>query len=106
MTYHIYIIYSETLDKHYVGYSQHPLNRLDQHNSNSKDKYTGRSRDWELKAVFEVGSESCIAELFVLEASILVYDQLSICVANRNEKLTLRELFMRSYLNPLFEEPR
>ncbi len=63
MTYHIYIIYSETLDKYYVGYSQNPWNRLDQHNSNSKDKYTGRSQDWELKAVFEVGLESVAVRL-------------------------------------------
>jgi len=58
MTYHVYIIHSGLLDKFYIGYSQNPWTRLDQHNANSKDKYTGRSQDWVLRAVFEVGSES------------------------------------------------
>ncbi len=58
MTYFIYILYSDSIDKFYVGYSQNPLIRLQQHNSNSKEKYTGRATDWKLKAVFEVENES------------------------------------------------
>jgi len=45
MTYFIYIIYSSCIDRYYVGYSSNPWNRLNQHNSNSKDKYTGRTSD-------------------------------------------------------------
>ncbi|MFM7661890.1 MAG: GIY-YIG nuclease family protein, partial [Bacteroidota bacterium] len=40
MTYFIYIIYSSCIDRYYVGYSSNPWNRLNQHNSNAKDKYT------------------------------------------------------------------
>ncbi|MBM3453415.1 MAG: hypothetical protein FJX84_09800 [Bacteroidetes bacterium] len=37
MSYFIYIIYSSCIDRYYVGYSSNPWNRLNQHNSNSKD---------------------------------------------------------------------
>jgi putative endonuclease len=52
--YYIYFLYSEAADKYYVGHSQAPLKRLEQHLSNTGDKYTGSYVDWKLKAVFEV----------------------------------------------------
>ena len=58
MTYFIYIIYSVSIDKYYVGYSKDPWVRLLQHNSNTQDKYTGRTKDWKLEAVFEVENQS------------------------------------------------
>ena len=57
MSHYIYIIYSETVDKHYVGYSKDPWVRVIQHNANSKDKYTGRAKDWFLAAIFSVVDE-------------------------------------------------
>ena len=54
MSHFIYIIYSKTIDKHYVGYSKDPWVRVIQHNANSMDKYTGRAKDWILAAVFSV----------------------------------------------------
>jgi putative endonuclease len=58
MTYHIYILYSVFLDKYYVGYSSDPWLRVVQHNQNARDKFTGRSADWKLVAVFETPSKS------------------------------------------------
>ncbi|MEN9973524.1 MAG: hypothetical protein RIS20_1871 [Bacteroidota bacterium] len=55
---HIYIIYSNSIDKYYIGYSSNPWHRINQHNSNLKDKYTGRAQDWVIKSVFEVENES------------------------------------------------
>jgi putative endonuclease len=52
--YYIYFLYSQAADKYYVGHSQDPFKRLEQHLSNSGDKYTGSYVDWKLKAVFEV----------------------------------------------------
>jgi len=52
--FYIYILYSCIIDKYYVGHSQDPWIRLIQHNNNPSDKYTGQTKDWELKAVFEV----------------------------------------------------
>ena len=58
MTYHIYIIYSSSIDRYYIGYSSDPWRRLEQHNKNAADKYTGKAKDWQLKTVFQVsGSE-------------------------------------------------
>ena len=54
MKYYIYILYSAQSDKFYVGHSQDPWNRLIQHNSNSKEKYTGKNQDWQIAAVFYV----------------------------------------------------
>jgi hypothetical protein len=46
-----------------VGYSSNPLNRLNQHNSNFKDKYTGRASDWVLKSTFQVQNEAAAIQL-------------------------------------------
>lgn len=56
MTYYIYILYSNSIDRFYVGYSSNPWMRLEQHLSNSTDKYTGKAKDWILKTVFEVSN--------------------------------------------------
>jgi putative endonuclease len=52
--FYIYIIYSNTAEKFYVGHSENPWDRLVQHNENEGDKYTGKYQNWELKAVFQV----------------------------------------------------
>ena len=54
MPIYIYIIYSASADKYYVGFSADPWRRLTQHNENESDKYTGKYSNWELSAVFEV----------------------------------------------------
>ena len=54
--YYIYFLYSEAADKYYVGHSQDPWKRYEQHLSNSGHKYTGSYHDWRLMAVFEVSS--------------------------------------------------
>jgi putative endonuclease len=51
--YYIYILYSDSSDKYYVGHSSAPWNRLQQHLNNSGDKYTGSYKDWRIIAVFE-----------------------------------------------------
>jgi putative endonuclease len=54
--FYIYIIYSISANKFYVGYSQNPFNRLQQHIESKGDKYTGIAFDWKLKAIFKVSS--------------------------------------------------
>lgn len=68
MTYYIYILYSVSIDRYYVGYSSDPWIRLEQHLNNTKDKYTGQTKDWELKAIFKVSddeSEAIRIERFI-----------------------------------------
>lgn len=66
--FYIYILYSSTADKFYVGYSEDPWARLQQHRENSSDKFTGKYEEWALMAVFEVGtsrSEAMSVEKFI-----------------------------------------
>lgn len=53
--FYIYILYSESAKRHYIGHSEHPQERLLQHNSNDTDKYTGKFSDWKMMALFECG---------------------------------------------------
>ena len=53
--FYIYIIYSVSSDKYYIGYSNNPQRRLTEHNSKPFDSYTSRHRPWVLKAYFECG---------------------------------------------------
>lgn len=49
MTYfYVYIIYSHSLDKYYVGYSIDLDKRLTEHNSGIST-YTSKANDWKLK---------------------------------------------------------
>jgi putative endonuclease len=55
--FYIYIIYSETADNYYTGYSEDPWSSIIQHNDNKSDKYTGKYDNWKLAAVFEASEE-------------------------------------------------
>ncbi|MBL7690322.1 MAG: GIY-YIG nuclease family protein [Flavipsychrobacter sp.] len=48
MSYTVYIIYSLTLDKYYIGYSEDVSVRLEQHNSGIST-FTSKASDWQLK---------------------------------------------------------
>ena len=52
--YYIYILYSADADKYYVGHSEDPWARQDQHLSNNGTKYTGSYKDWQMMAVLQV----------------------------------------------------
>ena len=52
--YYLYILYSKSADKYYVGQSKDPFKRLLHHNSDEKDTYTSKFRKWSIVAVFEV----------------------------------------------------
>lgn len=47
MNYFVYIIYSASIDKFYIGYSADLKERLRKHNTNNKS-YTGKTNDWEI----------------------------------------------------------
>ena len=52
MKFYIYILYSETSDIYYVGYSSDFLARLEQHNHSERSTFTSKHRPWTLKAVY------------------------------------------------------
>lgn len=53
MQHFVYILYSEKLDKYYIGYSTNPENRLAFHNSERNKIWSKRGQPWTLKKVFE-----------------------------------------------------
>jgi putative endonuclease len=67
--FYIYIIYSESADKHYIGHSNDPDRRLVEHNSPSRcDKYPSKYLPWELKLFFKVSGsrgDAIIIEKFI-----------------------------------------
>ena len=54
--FYIYILYSESFDKYYVGHTDDYLRRLNEHNHSERDTYTSKYRPWEMAAVFECGN--------------------------------------------------
>lgn len=52
--FYIYILLSSSSDGYYVGHSSDPWQRLQQHQTNTGERYTGKHKDLTLKAVFEV----------------------------------------------------
>ncbi len=54
--YYIYILYSESSDLYYVGYTNNTKRRLEEHNTTSFNTFTSKHRPWILKAVFECGN--------------------------------------------------
>lgn len=52
----IYILYSESFDKYYIGYTENVEKRLFFHNNPIKVCYTSKHRPWMLKRSFSVGA--------------------------------------------------
>ena len=44
---YLYIIYSQLLDRYYVGHTSNLTGRLERHNSNHKG-FTGKTSDWKI----------------------------------------------------------
>jgi putative endonuclease len=57
MGYYIYILYSETSDIYYVGYSDDFKRRFKQHNHSDNVTFTSKHRPWTLKAVYSCGNK-------------------------------------------------
>ena len=56
--YFIYIIYSESADLYYVGYTSDPQRRLLEHNTKPFNTFTSKHRPWVMKALFECGTSA------------------------------------------------
>ena len=68
MKYYVYILYSESINKYYIGYSTNVPNRLIFHNSEEYNKiWTKRGIPWELKfqQEFPTKSEALKTERFI-----------------------------------------
>ncbi|HUS00973.1 MAG TPA: GIY-YIG nuclease family protein, partial [Chitinophagaceae bacterium] len=59
--YYIYILYSETSDLYYVGYTNDYQRRVEQHNESPNNTYTSKHHPWIIKALFECGDNEAKA---------------------------------------------
>jgi putative endonuclease len=58
----IYILFSESADKFYVGYTQDPKERLLKHNEQENfNTYTRKFRPWKIFALFEASTDKNLA---------------------------------------------
>jgi putative endonuclease len=55
--FYIYILYSQSADRYYIGHTDDLVRRIEEHNNIIKNSYTSKFRPWILKASFPV-SES------------------------------------------------
>ena len=66
--YCIYVIYSGSADIYYVGYTNEPQRRLEEHNSKPHNTFTSKHRPWIMKVLFECGnseSQTIVTERFI-----------------------------------------
>jgi putative endonuclease len=56
--FYIYVLFSPSFDKYYIGYSDDPERRLIEHNTKHFNTYTRKYRPWILKAAFLCGKKS------------------------------------------------
>ena len=59
--FYLYILFSESAQRYYVGHSETPHERLVEHNANETEKYTGKYADWKMVALFKVGPDKAVA---------------------------------------------
>jgi len=67
MSYFVYILYSEKIDKYYVGKTENPKVRLEFHNSDLNRRWTKRGQPWEIVKLieFENSTLSSKSERFI-----------------------------------------
>ncbi|WP_373520736.1 GIY-YIG nuclease family protein [Aquiflexum sp.] len=47
MNFYIYILYSQAFDKFYIGHSEYPWSRIEEHTSGKLHKFTSDYKPWE-----------------------------------------------------------
>ncbi|MES3016384.1 MAG: GIY-YIG nuclease family protein [Bacteroidota bacterium] len=61
MTYYIYILYSQSSDIYYAGYTSDPERRLLEHNTSLRTTFTSKHRPWIIKVVYSCGEDETTA---------------------------------------------
>ena len=57
----VYILFSASFNKYYVGHTDDISRRLHEHNNVLKNSYTSKCRPWFLMAAFEIGDNRGLA---------------------------------------------
>jgi hypothetical protein len=80
--YHVYILYSPSADKYYVGQTSDLDLRLQYHNELNPDSYTSKHRPWELVYI-GVEVQGFAYAFKVLAARIYIDTQVPVCLKGR-----------------------
>jgi putative endonuclease len=59
--FYLYILYSVSSDKYYVGYTEDTERRLFEHNHSERKTYTSKHRPWQIKKAIEIGNNRSFA---------------------------------------------
>ncbi len=59
--FYVYILFSASHSKYYVGHTDDISRRLNEHNNVIKNSYTAKFRPWVLMAGFEIGPDRGLA---------------------------------------------
>ena len=59
--YYLYILYSKSSDRYYIGYSNDYKRRLEEHNYSPHVTFTSKHRPWKLAAAFHCGEDRRVA---------------------------------------------
>ena len=73
--YWVYILYSERIDKYYIGATSNLQNRVNFHNSDFNKIWTSRGKPWELvfSHKFETHKDAFAAERFIKKQKSRVF---------------------------------
>lgn len=52
--FYVYILYSESFDKYYIGHTDNLESRLWSHNNTERETFTSKFRPWKIGASFQV----------------------------------------------------
>ena len=53
--FYLYILYSPSSDKYYVGYSNDVERRINEHNNSERTTYTSKHRPWAISVIYSCG---------------------------------------------------
>lgn len=85
--FYIYLLYSASADKYYVGYSNDYQRRFIEHNTTERITYTAKHRPWILKAVFEcsiVETEAIRIERFIKKQKSRIWKLIQFQIIEKN----------------------
>jgi putative endonuclease len=66
-SFYVYILFSQSTNNYYIGFSENPERRLSEHNDERNKKWTRNGRPWTILRIipFESKSEALKAERFI-----------------------------------------
>lgn len=94
--FYVYVIFSESSGRYYVGHTSDPERRLMEHNTCEELKYTSKFRPWTLLLAFEVSEsrgQAIMVERFIKKQKSKAF--LRNLVNSKNDPDTFKKLISK-----------